>query len=47
MQNFDGKTAFITGGAGGIGLAIAKSLGAWGAKIMVSDLDESRLKNAV
>ena len=47
MQNFDGKTAFITGGAGGIGLAIAKSLGAWGAKIMVSDIDESRLKNAV
>ncbi|WP_439104441.1 SDR family NAD(P)-dependent oxidoreductase [Celeribacter marinus] len=47
MQNFDGKTAFITGGAGGIGLAIAKSLGAWGAKIMVSDVDEGRLKAVV
>lgn len=47
MQNFDGKTAFITGGAGGIGFSIAKSLGDWGAKIMVSDLSEERLKKAV
>ena len=47
MQNFDGKTAFITGGAGGIGFSIAKSLGDWGAKIMVSDLSEERLQKAV
>ncbi|CUH59379.1 SDR family NAD(P)-dependent oxidoreductase [Thalassobacter stenotrophicus] len=47
MQNFNGKTAFITGGAGGIGLAIASSLGDWGAKIMLSDLSEDRLKEAV
>lgn len=47
MQNFDGKTAFITGGAGGIGFSIAKSLGDWGAKIMLSDLSEGRLKKAV
>ena len=47
MQNFNGKTAFITGGAGGIGLAIASSLGDWGAKIMLSDLNEDGLKEAV
>ena len=46
MQDFSGKTAFITGSAGGIGFAIAKSLGAWGAKIMLSDLCEKRLKVA-
>ena len=46
MNDFRGKTAFITGSAGGIGLAIAKSLGSWGANIMLSDLDEDRLGSA-
>ena len=27
MQNLPGKTAFVTGGASGIGLGIAKALG--------------------
>jgi NAD(P)-dependent dehydrogenase (short-subunit alcohol dehydrogenase family) len=40
------KTAFITGGASGIGLAIAKALSRRGANIMLADLDAGRLTNA-
>lgn len=46
MSDIRGKTAFITGSAGGIGLAIAKSLGRRGARIMLSDLDRDRLEQA-
>lgn len=41
-----GKTAFITGGASGIGLAIAKSLAARGANIMLADINDDGLKSA-
>jgi len=34
-----GKRAFITGGAGGIGSAIARAFAGEGARVMVSDLD--------
>ena len=46
MNDFDGKTAFVTGAARGIGLAIAKSLGARGAKVMISDVDEVKLASS-
>lgn len=39
MKRVDGKVALVTGGAGGIGQAIARRLGQEGAKLMVSDLD--------
>ena len=39
MMTFKDRTAFITGGAGGIGLSIARSLGKRGASIMLADLD--------
>ena len=35
-----GKVAFVTGGAGGIGSAVARSLAAAGACVMACDLDE-------
>jgi len=39
MDSFTDRTAFITGGAGGIGLSIARSLGKRGAAVMLADLD--------
>ena len=49
-----GKTALVTGGASGIGAAIATALSEEGANLVISDLDEAAgaaraasLKNAV
>jgi NAD(P)-dependent dehydrogenase (short-subunit alcohol dehydrogenase family) len=41
-----GKTVFITGAAWGIGLSIARAFAARGAKIMLADINEARLKLA-
>lgn len=41
-----GKTVFITGGAGGIGFAIARSFGRRGCKIMLADIDSAALEAA-
>lgn len=41
-----GKTVFITGGAGGIGLAIAVSFGRRGCKVMLADIDGAALEAA-
>lgn len=38
-MNVDGKTAFITGGASGLGLAAARKLVAGGARVMLFDLN--------
>ena len=35
----DGKVALVTGGAGGIGSAICRDLGAMGARVIVADVD--------
>ncbi|MCW2725142.1 MAG: 3-oxoacyl-[acyl-carrier protein] reductase [Frankiales bacterium] len=40
--SLDGRTALITGGAGGIGLAIAEAYVREGARVVVADLDQSR-----
>lgn len=46
MRSFDGRTAFITGGASGIGFALAKLLAAEGMRLVLADLDQDRLDTA-
>lgn len=46
MGRVEGKIAFITGGAGGIGRAIGLRLGENGARIMLSDRDEAAAAQA-
>ncbi len=46
MKNFKGKTAVITGGAGGLGLAVGLRLAKGGATIALWDVNESRLNEA-
>jgi NAD(P)-dependent dehydrogenase (short-subunit alcohol dehydrogenase family) len=46
MRNFAGKSAFITGGASGIGLGIAKALLVEGMQVMVGDVSEANIADA-
>jgi NAD(P)-dependent dehydrogenase (short-subunit alcohol dehydrogenase family) len=46
MKEIDGKVAFITGGASGIGLAIAKVLAGAGARVAIADLRRDHLDEA-
>ncbi|WP_405163153.1 SDR family NAD(P)-dependent oxidoreductase [Nocardia sp. NBC_01499] len=46
MQSYDGRTAFITGGANGIGLSIARAFARAGAKIAIADIDAAALERA-
>ncbi len=47
VTDFEGRTAFITGGASGIGLGIAKSLEARGARIVIADLRPDHIETAL
>jgi NAD(P)-dependent dehydrogenase (short-subunit alcohol dehydrogenase family) len=47
MQDFGGKLAVITGGASGIGRAIADRLAREGARIVLADVEEEALGRAV
>jgi len=46
-MRLDGKVAVVTGGAQGIGRAIALGLGREGAKVVVADLQADKAKNVV
>lgn len=46
MSSVNGKVAFITGGASGIGLGIARALGGAGARIALADIEEGALARA-
>ncbi|MBO6669598.1 SDR family NAD(P)-dependent oxidoreductase [Parvibaculum sp.] len=47
MKDLAGKTAFITGGASGIGLAMARAFGKAGMNVMLADINEDDLAVAV
>lgn len=44
--SFDGQVLFITGGASGIGLAIAEAFGAAGARVAIADLNAQAAESA-
>ncbi|MEM7078624.1 MAG: SDR family NAD(P)-dependent oxidoreductase [Pseudomonadota bacterium] len=46
MQDVNGKVAFITGGASGMGLAMARSFAAAGMKVVIADIEQAALDSA-
>ena len=44
-MRLDGKRVIVTGGAGGIGRAIARRMATAGARVAIADLDESKAKS--
>jgi NAD(P)-dependent dehydrogenase (short-subunit alcohol dehydrogenase family) len=46
MREFKGRVAVITGGANGIGLALAHRFGAEGMRLVIADVDEAALNTA-
>lgn len=47
MQDFAGRTAFVTGGANGIGLGLARALLAEGCKVAIADIREDSIAEAL
>ncbi len=47
MDNVKGKTAFITGGASGIGLGVAKACVKYGMKVVIVDMRQAALDEAM
>ena len=47
MRELAGKTAFVTGGASGIGLALGRAFAEAGMKVMLADIEANALKAAV
>ncbi len=47
MKDFSGKVAVITGGASGIGLSMAKRFAAEGMRLVLADIEEPVLEEAV
>ena len=46
LKDLSGKTAVITGGASGIGLAMATRFAEEGMKIVLADVESDRLREA-
>ena len=47
MDQFKGKTAFVTGGASGIGLALCRAFGQRGMNVAIADVEASACAEAV
>jgi len=47
MDEFEGKVAVVTGGAAGIGLAMARRFGAAGMKLVIADIQPDALDESV
>jgi NAD(P)-dependent dehydrogenase (short-subunit alcohol dehydrogenase family) len=47
MRNLEGKVAFVTGGASGIGLGIGRACIAAGMKLVIADLRRDHLEDAI
>jgi NAD(P)-dependent dehydrogenase (short-subunit alcohol dehydrogenase family) len=47
MRELAGKTAFVTGGVGGIGFALARAFAQGGMKVMLADIEADALQAAV
>ncbi len=47
MRDFTGKTVFVTGGASGIGLALARAFAKAGMNVMLADVEREALDSAV
>ncbi|MBL4868863.1 MAG: SDR family NAD(P)-dependent oxidoreductase [Pseudomonadales bacterium] len=47
MKDVQGKVAFITGGASGMGLGMARAFSAAGMKVMIGDIEEEPMNRAV
>jgi NAD(P)-dependent dehydrogenase (short-subunit alcohol dehydrogenase family) len=47
MRDLAGKAAFVTGGASGIGLAMARAFAEVGSRVMLADIEEPVLREAV
>ncbi|MBN4051716.1 SDR family NAD(P)-dependent oxidoreductase [Parvibaculum lavamentivorans] len=47
MKHLEGRTAFVTGGASGIGLSMARSFGRAGMNVVVADIDPEAIKVAL
>jgi NAD(P)-dependent dehydrogenase (short-subunit alcohol dehydrogenase family) len=46
MKDFRGRTAFVTGGASGIGLSMARAFGRAGMNVVLADVDDAAAKAA-
>lgn len=46
MQDFEGKVAFVTGGASGIGLGMARNFLAQGMKVVIADYNDEHIAQA-
>jgi NAD(P)-dependent dehydrogenase (short-subunit alcohol dehydrogenase family) len=47
MRNLAGKTAFVTGGASGIGFALGRAFAEAGMRVMLADIETGALAAAV
>ncbi|HAJ47696.1 MAG TPA: short-chain dehydrogenase [Alphaproteobacteria bacterium] len=47
MKELKGRTAFITGGASGLGLSMARAFGAQGMNVMIADIEQAALNAAL